>query len=186
MARKNEAEALVRRMIRLIGDDPDREGLKDTPRRVVRAWGELFSGYRDGHDRYAKVFTASYDEVIAVRNVDYVSFCEHHMLPFYGHVHVAYLPSKRGVLGVSKIARIINVYARRLQIQEQMTQQIAEALRDASRARGVAVIVEGTHLCMVARGVGQQHALMRTSYLVGTFREEPSSRAEVLSLLNKE
>jgi GTP cyclohydrolase I len=181
---KPEAEATVRRLIELIGDDPAREGLLETPARVVRSWGELFSGYADGPQDYAKVFTADYDQIVTVRGIDYFSMCEHHMLPFFGKVSIGYLPNgNRKVLGVSKLARIVNVYARRLQIQEQMTQQIAQAIGDAVEPKGVAVVVDGVHLCMMARGVRQHEASMRTSCMLGSFREKPESRAEVLALL---
>lgn len=171
-------------MISLIGDDPTREGLQETPARVVRAWAELFSGYHADPQRHAKVFTATYDQVVTVKGIDYFSMCEHHMLPFFGKIAISYLPSGGGkVLGVSKLARIASVFSRRLQIQEQMTQQIAEAIKEAVAPLGVAVIVDGTHLCMMARGVQQQHATMTTSCLLGVFREKPEARAEVLALM---
>lgn len=181
---KAEAEGLVRRLIELVGDDPKREGLHETPRRVVKSWAELYRGYSEDPKVHAKVFASKYDEIVAIRGIDYVSTCEHHMLPFYGKVNVAYLPNGEGkVLGASKFARITHVYSRRLQIQEQMTQQIAYAIRDATEAKGVAVVVDGIHLCMMARGVEQQHATMRTSCMLGTFRDVPSARSEVLALL---
>lgn len=179
-----EARGLVRRMIELIGDDPDREGLRETPDRVVRSWKELYAGYSQDPREYAKTFTASYDEIVVMRGIDYVSACEHHGLPFYGQVRIAYLPNGK-VLGASKFARIVNVFARRLQIQEQMTQQIANAIKDAVEPRGVAVLVDGIHLCMMARGVSQQHASMRTSAMLGVFRDQAMSRAEALQLLSE-
>jgi GTP cyclohydrolase I len=183
-----EAKQLVRRMIELIGDDPSREGLRETPDRVAKSWGELFAGYQDSATAYAKVFHATFDQVVVLKGIDYFSMCEHHILPFFGKCHVAYLPKakdKEGslVLGVSKIARLVNVYARRLQIQEQMTEQIADAIVVAVNPDGVAVVVDGTHLCMMSRGVGQQHAIMRTSCMRGTFRRNHASRAEVLHLM---
>jgi len=180
-----EAEATVRKLIELIGDDPSREGLQETPRRVVKSWQELFSGYKDDPQSYAKVFTAEYDQVVVVRGIGYFSMCEHHMLPFFGQVNIGYLPNgNHKVLGVSKLARIVNVFSRRLQIQEQMTLQIARAIWDAVEPKGVAVIADGQHLCMMARGVRQQDATMRTSCMLGVFREQPASRAEVLTLLS--
>jgi GTP cyclohydrolase I len=182
--KREVAEALVANIIRLIGDDPQREGLLETPARVVRSWAELFSGYHTDPGKHVKVFSATYDQVVAVKNIDYFSMCEHHMLPFFGKVAIAYLPNGQGkVLGVSKLARIVEVFSRRLQIQEQMTQQIAEAVSDAVKPKGVAVIVDGTHLCMMARGVKQQHAGMTTSCLLGVFREKPEARAEILTLM---
>lgn len=175
---------LVRKMITVIGDDPDRDGLKETPRRVVKSWEELFSGYREDPQVYAKAFESEYDQIVAVSGIDYFSMCEHHMLPFYGKCHIAYLPNGgHQVLGVSKFCRIVNVYSRRLQIQEQMTQQVAHAIRGAINPKGVAVIVEGVHLCMMARGVKQQHAKMKTSCMLGAFRDSPAARAEAMALL---
>ncbi len=179
-----EGHELVKNMIALIGDDPERDGLKETPDRVVRSWAELFSGYKDDPAKHAKAFQSEYDQVVAVRGIDYFSMCEHHMLPFYGKCSIAYLPNGgHKVLGASKFARIVEVYSRRLQIQEQMTQQIATAIEKAIEPRGVAVIIDGIHLCMMARGVQQQHATMRTSCMTGCFRESVASRNEALELL---
>lgn len=185
---KQEAEGLVRRLIAILGDDPDRQGLLDTPKRVVKSWDVLFSGYDHDPAESVRVFDESYDTIVALKDVDYYSTCEHHMLPFYGKCHVAYLPqvSEDGtgkVLGVSKIARIVNGVARRLQIQERMTRQIAEAINTAIHPRAVAVIVEGTHLCMVARGVNQQHSVMRTSAMLGDWLEDHRGKDEALRLL---
>jgi len=181
---RKEAEGLVRRMIELLGDDPDRQGLKDTPSRVVRSWETLFGGYDQDPKTHVRTFDTSYDQVVVVKGIDFFSTCEHHLLPFHGHVGVAYIPKPNGrVLGLSKVVRIVEVFARRLQIQEQMTQQIAESIQDAVDPLGVAVVVEGLHLCMMARGVKQAHASATTSCLLGRFRESTSARAEVLSLL---
>lgn len=177
------AQELVRKIIEFIGDDPDREGLKETPARVVRSWRELFGGYQQKVEDYVKIFQSDFDQVVVLRGIDFFSMCEHHMLPFYGQVYIAYLPGKTGVLGISKLARIVQVFARRLQIQEQMTQQIAEAVKAATEPKGVAVIIDGTHLCMMARGVNQQHATMRTSSMLGMFRDNEAARHEVLSLM---
>jgi len=180
----DEAKTTVRRIIQMIGDDPEREGLRETPDRVARSWAELFSGYTAKVEDHAKVFSATYDEIVAVKGIDYFSMCEHHMLPFFGTLSIAYLPNGGGkVLGVSKFARIVEVFSRRLQIQEQMTQQIAQAIEAATNPNGVAVVVEGVHLCMMARGVKQQHARMVTSCMLGAFRDKPEARAEVLNLI---
>ncbi len=181
---KRVAENLVRGMIALIGDDPMREGLRETPERVVKAWGELFSGYHEKACDHVKVFSAAYsDQIITVRGINFFSMCEHHMLPFFGTVAVGYLPRDSKILGVSKIARIVNVYARRLQLQERMTSQIADAICDAVDPAGVGVIVDGKHLCMMARGVEQQKATMRTSCMAGLFLDNGETRAEVMALL---
>jgi GTP cyclohydrolase I len=182
------AEALVRELIAIIGDDPARPGLLDTPHRVVKSWGVLFSGYEHKTEEFVRVFEESYDAIVAVKDIDYFSACEHHMLPFFGRCHVAYLPAINGdragkVLGVSKLARIVNNVARRLQIQERMTREIAEAIEQAAHPRAVAVIVEGTHLCMVARGVNQQHAVMRTSAMLGDWLEDHRGKDEAMRLL---
>lgn len=177
-------EDLVRGMIKLLGDDPDRQGLQETPRRVVKSWGELYSGYTSDAKTYAKVFESDYDQIVVVRGIDYFSMCEHHILPFFGKCHIAYLPGEGNkVLGVSKFCRIVEVFSRRLQIQEQLTQQIADAICDAIAPKGTAVIVEGVHLCMMARGVKQQHASMRTSCMRGTLRDSEAARAEAMSLM---
>jgi len=182
------SEDLVREMILAIGDDPDREGLKETPKRVVKSWAELYSGYNADAAEYCKVFSATYDQVVVFKDIDYFSMCEHHMLPFFGKVYIAYLPATNGkqgakVIGASKMARIVNVFARRLQIQEQMTQQVAEAIQEMIHPRGLAVIVDGMHLCMMARGVSQQHATMRTSAMWGLYREDHRAQAEALRLM---
>lgn len=178
-------EDLVRQIIKAIGDDPDRDGLIDTPKRVIKSWAELYSGYQDSVKNHLRVFESKYDQIILLRDIDFFSTCEHHMLPFFGKCHIAYLPNGGGkVLGVSKLARIVNVFSRRLQIQEKMTQDIAAAIQESLDAKGVAVLVEGMHLCMVARGVGQQHATMTTSCMLGKFRESTSARIEVLNLIN--
>jgi len=177
-------EDLVRNTIRAIGDNPDREGLKETPRRVVKSWKEIYSGYEDEITNYIKVFTAKYDEIIAIKNISFFSTCEHHMLPFFGKCHIAYLPNGDSkVLGASKLARLMNVYSRRLQIQEAMTSQIATAIQETIHPAGVAVIVEAQHLCMIARGVHQSEAMMLTSNMLGVFRENDKARSEVLHLL---
>jgi GTP cyclohydrolase I len=188
VGKRERAERLIRELITLIGDDPDRQGLRDTPKRVVKAWETLFAGYTEDIGGQIRVFDETYDEVVAIKGIDYFSFCEHHMMPFFGQCHIAYLPavSQDGVghvLGASKLARITNHVARRLQIQERMTRQIAETIDQAISPRAVAVIVEGTHMCMVARGVQQPHSVMRTSAILGDWLEDHRGRDEALRLL---
>lgn len=181
---RDEARRLVYRLIELIGDDPKRPGLKKTPERVVRSWSELYLGYSEDETTHVTTFDESFDELIMLRNIAYFSTCEHHLLPFYGKAHVAYIPSEHGkVLGASKMARIVNTFARRLQLQERMTRQIADAVQNAVKAKGIAVIVDGIHLCYIARGARQHEAELRTSCLLGVCRDEPQARAEVLGLL---
>ena len=180
-----EAEGLVRRMIELIGDDPDREGLLSTPERVVRSWSELYSGYCDDCKSYTRLFEVGYDQVVVLRNIGFHSMCEHHMLPFFGNAHIAYIPQDKKVIGVSKLARIVNAKARRLQIQERMTSEIADAIHGACSPKGIAVVVEAQHLCMVSRGTKQHSSQMKTSRVVGVFRDNPAARAEAFSLLRE-
>ena len=182
-----EAEAAVRTLIRWAGDDPRREGLKDTPDRVLRAYGEWFGGY--GEDPVAlleRTFGESggYDGMVLLRDIRFVSHCEHHMAPVLGRAHVAYLPGVR-VVGISKLARIVELYARRLQIQERMTAQIADAIETVLRPRGVAVVLEATHGCMVTRGVHKPGAAMVTNRMLGDFRDCPKRQAEFLSAIGR-
>lgn len=175
-------EDSVRRLIEWLGEDPAREGLRDTPSRVSRAWRELTEGYRmDPAKILSRDFPGcGYDEVVISRNIDFVSSCEHHMMPFTGVAHVGYLPGKR-VVGLSKLARLVDCFARRLQIQEQMTVQIAQALQQALKPRGVAVVLEARHSCMSCRGVRKSGSDMVTSSMLGSFRR-PEARAEFMSL----
>jgi len=178
-----EAEQAVRLLIRWAGDDPLREGLLDTPGRVVRAYEQWFSGYDDDPDKHlARTFeeVAGYDEMVVLRDIRFVSHCEHHMAPIVGHAHIAYLPSNK-VVGISKLARLVQVYARRLQVQEAMTAQIANTLDRVLAPRGVAVVVEGTHGCMTSRGVGQPAATLVTSRMLGAFRDRPETRQDLLA-----
>jgi GTP cyclohydrolase I len=180
---RTEAEAAVRALIRWAGDDPDREGLMDTPDRVLRAYAEWFGGYdEDPVALLERTFGESggYDGIVLLRDVRFVSHCEHHMAPVLGRAHVAYLPGAR-VVGISKLARIVELYARRLQIQERMTAQIADAIDAVLQPRGVAVVVEATHGCMATRGVHKPGAAMITSRMLGAFRDHPETRAEFLS-----
>jgi GTP cyclohydrolase I len=180
-----EAEAAVRTLIRWIGDDPDREGLAATPTRVLRGYEEWFSGYsEDPVALLQRSFgeTGGYDEMVVLRDIRFVSHCEHHMAPVLGRAHIGYMPDRR-VIGISKLARLIRVYAGRLQIQERMTAQIAAALDGVLRPRGVAVVVEGSHACMATRGVREPEARMVTSRLLGLFREDPAVRTQFLAAI---
>lgn len=176
---REEAEAAIRVLLAYAGDDPGREGLLETPKRVAKAYDELFGGYReDPADVLAKVFqdVEGYGDMVLVRDIPFHSHCEHHMVPFYGTAHIAYFPSK-GVVGLSKLARLVDVYARRLQTQETMTQQIADAIEDQLQPRGIAVLIEAEHMCMAMRGVRKMGSSTVTSVFTGLFREEPAEQA---------
>ena len=178
--------SLVRRMIALIGEDPEREGLKKTPERYEKALKFLTSGYHQNVDHLLNnaTFQVCYDEMVVVKDIEFFSLCEHHILPFFGKAHVAYLPNKR-VIGLSKVARLVNMFARRLQIQERMTSQIAKAIEEKIAPQGVGVIIEARHLCMQMRGVEKQHGQAVTSAMLGAFRENKQTRDEFLSLVGK-
>jgi GTP cyclohydrolase I len=182
---REEAEAAVRTLIRWAGDDPDREGLRATPSRVVRAYEEWFAGYNDDPNAYLKrTFheTGGYDEVVVLRDIRFESHCEHHMAPVIGRVHIGYLPRNR-VIGISKLARLVEVYARRLQIQEKMTAEIAACLDSVLKPHGVAVIAEGTHQCMTTRGIHKPGVTMVTSRMLGVFRDNAETRQEFLAAI---
>jgi GTP cyclohydrolase I len=181
-----EAEEAVRTLIRWSGDNPDREGLRDTPKRVIKAYEEWFSGYGiDPIDMLQRTFeeTEGYDEIVLLRDIRFESFCEHHMAPIIGKAHVAYLPSTR-VIGISKLARLIEIFARRMQIQEKMTAQIANTLDEVLQPKGVAVVIEAQHQCMTTRGIHKPGVSMVTSRLLGAFRSNPDTRREFLSMIN--
>jgi len=182
---RQEAEAAVRVLLRWAGDDPDREGLRETPRRVVKAYEEFFKGYNeDAPDVLARVFeeVEGYDDLVLVRDIPFVSHCEHHVVPFVGKAHIAYYPTG-GVVGLSKLARLVDVYARRLQTQEAMTSQIAQAIEESLQPRGVAVLVEAEHMCMSMRGVLKQGSSTVTVQFSGAFRDDPSEQAHFYTLL---
>ncbi len=182
---RREAEAAVRTLLRWAGDDPDREGLRGTPDRVVRAFEEWFSGYDvDPVDLLQRTFEEieGYDEMIVLRDVRFESHCEHHIAPVIGKVHIAYLPDKR-VIGISKLARLVEVYAKRLQIQEKMTAQIANTLSDVLLPKGVAVVIEAQHQCMTTRGIHKPGVSMVTSQMRGAFREDQATRREFLAII---
>ncbi len=179
------AREAVRTLLRWAGDDPSREGLVDTPDRVVRAFGEWFSGYdEDPVDVLSKTFeeVEGYDEMVVLRNIGFTSHCEHHMAPIIGRAHIGYLPANR-VVGISKLARVVEVYARRLQIQEKMTAQIANAVNDTLKPIGVGVVIEASHGCMTTRGVNKSNSSLITSRMIGGFRDNPSTRREFLSAI---
>jgi GTP cyclohydrolase I len=177
-------EELTREMLVRLGEDPDREGLLQTPARVKRAMEELTSGYKQCPETLLKeaLFSVTYDEMVIVKDIEMFSLCEHHMLPFFGKVHVAYIPKGR-VLGLSKIPRLVEVFSRRLQIQERMTTEIAETIQRVIEPQGVGVVIEARHLCMMMRGVEKQHSATVTSAMFGCFREEQETRSEFLSLI---
>lgn len=184
---RDEAEAAVRTLLRWAGDDPGREGLKDTPSRVVRAYEEFFSGYGvDPVDVLKRTFeeTDGYDEMVLLRDIRFESHCEHHLAPIIGCAHVAYLPHRR-VVGISKLARLVEAFARRLQIQEKMTVQIANAINDVLEPKGVAVVIEAAHQCMTTRGVHKPGVTMVTSRMLGAFRDDPTTRREFLAMIGK-
>src|SRR6201989_316515 len=182
---REEAEAAVRTLIRWAGDNPDREGLLGTPDRVVRAYEEFFAGYdEDPRDMLRRTFeeVEGYDEVVVLRDIRLESHCEHHMVPIIGKVQVAYLPDKR-VVGISKLARVVDAYAHRLQIQEKLTAQIANTIQQVLEPRGVAVVIEAAHQCMTTRGVHKPGVTMVTSRMLGAFRDDPTTRREVLAMI---
>lgn len=178
-----DKEWIVKSLLGAIGEDPEREGLADTPARVVRSWAELYGGYRqDPREVLATTFGAEgYDQMVVLRDIELFSTCEHHMIPFFGKAHVGYVPGKR-VVGLSKLARLVEVFSRRLQIQEKLTQQIADTIWDCLEPQGVMVVVKAKHMCMCARGVGKQHSEMVTSAIKGVF-EDADARQEFLELL---
>ena len=182
---QSEAEAAVRTLIRWAGDNPDREGLLDTPARVARSYRELFSGYEvEPRDYLERTFeeVGGYDQLVVLKDIRFVSFCEHHMLPVVGVAHVGYLPTDR-VVGISKLARVVRGYAKRLQIQEKMTSEIALAIQEVLRPAGVGVVIEAEHSCMTLRGVDVPGATLTTSTLLGVVRDDPRTREEFLRLV---
>ena len=183
---RSDAEQAVRTLIRWAGEDPTREGLADTPARVVRAYEEWFAGYgEDPGAHLARTFeeVAGYDGMVVMRDIRFVSHCEHHMAPIAGRAHLGYLPRSK-VVGISKLARLVQAYAKRMQIQERMTAEIANTLDRVLRPQGVAVVIEGTHGCMTSRGVGQAEATMITSRMLGVFRDNPETRGEFLAAID--
>ena len=186
MTTREEAEEAVRTLLRWAGDDPGREGLLDTPRRVVEAYGEWFSGYSiDPGEYLRRTFeeVAGYDQMIVLRNIEFESHCEHHMAPIIGRAHVGYLPTDK-VVGISKLARVVEGFARRFQVQEKLTAEIASCIEEVLKPRGVGVVVDAAHECMTTRGVHKRAVSMVTSYMTGTFRDHPRTRAEFLQFID--
>ena len=182
-----KVEDAVKGILKEIGEDPEREGLKNTPDRVMRLYKEITSGYTEDPKDIINgaIYNIDYDEMVIVKDIEFYSLCEHHMLPFFGKAQVAYIPKKK-VIGLSKIPRIVEVYARRLQVQERMTVQIANFLNDTLKPKGVAVVVNGYHLCMAMRGVRKSDANMLTSSMLGAFRNDERTRSEFLSLIGQD
>jgi GTP cyclohydrolase I len=174
-------------LIKFIGDDINRNGLIETPKRVIESWKELYSGYKQDPKDIFKVFDEDYDEIILSKDNDFFSTCEHHMLPFFGKAHIAYIPNGNKIIGASKLPRLIDCFARRLQIQERLTKQIAETIEENLNPLGVAVIIEATHLCMVVRGVQKLNSRLITSKLTGVFRDPDNiARLELMALIRHE
>ena len=180
-----EAEAAVRTLLRWACDDPEREGLRDTPKRVAEAYEEFFAGYAvDPVEQLARSFeeTDGYDEMVVLRDIRFESHCEHHIAPIIGRAHIAYLPDKR-VVGISKLARVLEAFSKRLQIQERLTAQVANSIQDVLKPKGVAVVIDATHQCMTTRGVHRPGVTMVTSHMLGAFRTDPSTRREFLAII---
>jgi len=177
-------EELIRELLKEIGEDPSREGLERTPTRVAQSWAYLTSGYRqDVHQVLNEaLFTEEYDEMVVVKDIDLYSMCEHHLLPFFGKCHIAYMPSKK-IVGLSKLPRLVDMFSRRLQVQERLTTQIAQTLQKVPQPRGVVVVVEARHMCMLMRGVEKQNSKAVTSAMLGKFRDRPETRAEFMELI---
>lgn len=178
-------EQLFKKILQSIGEDPQREGLRVTPKRAAQAWQYMTHGYAQDVKKVINnaVFESDNDEMIIVKDIELYSMCEHHLLPFFGKCHVGYIPNGK-IIGLSKVARVVDVFARRLQVQENLTRQIAEALMQYIQAKGVGVVIEAKHLCMMMRGVEKQNSVMKTSCMLGSFRKEISTRAEFLSLIH--
>lgn len=185
---REEAEKAIETLLGWIGEDPSREGLRKTPKRVATAYEDWFKGYQDDPEDFLnKTFSEvdGYDEMVVLKDIRYESHCEHHMAPIIGRVHVGYLPNRK-VIGISKLARVVEAYAKRLQVQERMTAQIANCIQNTLKPKGVGVIVEGTHQCMTTRGVRKSGVSMITSQLLGDFRTDPSTRMEFLNIIGRE
>lgn len=181
---RQEISQIISRLLNALGEDPEREGLKKTPERVARMYEELLIGYRTSPDDLLNgaIFTSDYNEMVILRNIDFYSLCEHHLLPFFGVAHVAYIPNGK-IIGLSKLARIVEFFSRRLQVQERMTMEIAHFLKEKLQPLGVGVVVSGMHLCMIMRGVKKSNARMITSAMLGVFRDDPRTRLEFLNLI---
>jgi len=183
---KDAMEKLIRELLLSLGEDPEREGLKDTPRRVRKSLEYLTKGYKEdiGAVLNGAVFAEPCDDMVIVKDIEFFSLCEHHLLPFHGKCHIGYIP-KGKIIGVSKLARIMEIYSRRLQVQERLTRQIAQTILEAIAPEGVGVVMEAQHMCMTMRGIEKQHSKMVTSTMLGSFRREAATRSEFLSLINR-
>lgn len=181
-----EMEKGIRAIITHIGEDPDRSGITETPKRVIKSWKELYSGYNKNPEDLLKTFESdSADQIVLLKNIEMYSMCEHHMLPFYGHAHVAYIPNTTGeVIGISKLARLVDIYARRMQIQERIGDQVTKALMQHLKPEAAACIINAKHMCMCARGVGKQNSVMTTSSMRGAFFTNRAARQELMDLIN--
>jgi GTP cyclohydrolase I len=184
--RADKIAPLIRDLLERLGEDPGREGLLRTPERAARALSHFTQGYGQNVEDVVKnaIFKEDQDQIVMLKNLDFYSMCEHHLVPFFGKCHIAYLPADH-IIGLSKLARIVDIYARRLQVQERLTRQIAFAINDSLKPRGVAVVIEARHLCMMMRGVEKQNSVATTSTMLGTFRDETAARAEFFSLIGK-
>ena len=184
MNNPSNVERLIYDFLKELGEDPTREGLERTPARVAKAYQYLTSGYDQRVEDILNdaLFTEEYDEMVVVKDIDYFSLCEHHLLPFFGRAHIAYMPSRK-IVGLSKIPRLVEMFSRRLQVQERLTTQIAHTINDVLQPRGVAVVIEGLHLCMLMRGVEKQNSKAVTSAMLGAFRDRPETRAEFMELI---
>ena len=178
-------ESLTKSLLKELGEDPKREGLIKTPLRVAKAWEYLSQGYSQNVEKLINnaIFSENYDQMVVVKDIEFYSMCEHHLLPFFGHAHIAYIPNGK-IIGLSKIPRLVDMFARRLQVQERMTQEIANSLNDALNPSGVAIIIEAQHMCMQMRGVEKKKSYMSTSSMVGIFREDQKTREEFLNLIS--
>jgi len=176
---------ITKKLLNEIGENPKREGLLKTPERVSKSWDFLTSGYKQNVDELINgaIFKEEYDEMVLVKDIEYFSLCEHHLLPFFGHAHIAYIPDGK-IIGLSKIPRIVDLFSRRLQVQERLTQEIADSINDVLHPKGVAVVIEGQHMCMQMRGVQKTSAYMSTSHMLGIFRKDSKTRKEFLNLIN--
>jgi GTP cyclohydrolase I len=183
VSREFEMEDYLTRQLRYIGEDPEREGLKGTPARVLKSWKELYAGYYQSPEEFLTIFEkGTYNQIVLLKDIDMYSMCEHHMLPFFGKAHVAYLPGEH-VIGISKLARLVDVYARRLQIQERIGEQVTEALMTHLKCQGAACFIEAKHMCMCMRGCNKQNTIMSTSSLKGVFLDDPAFESKLLMLI---